>query len=148
MITSAAQLSSRFTPMPTGLHLGFCVFATIIFLIIFLRRKTVSSLIWMLICDTTAILQFYYDPKTALAVGICELIMFVVLFFVSAREKKEQKKRAAELESKKALEAVEAEKADSDDLLDIEKLIKSERSKLVDDSTTDIIGNAFEDDKP
>lgn len=148
MITSAAQLSSRFTPMPTGLHLGFCVFATIIFLIIFLRRKTVSSLIWLLICDTTAILQFYYDPKTALAVGICELIMFVVLFFVSAREKKEQKKRAAELESKKALEAVGAEKADSDELLDIEKLIKSERSKLVDDSTTDIIGNAFEDDKP
>lgn len=134
-----AELKSRFTPMPTGLHLWFCLFATIVFLAIYLRRKTVSSIIWILICDTTAILQFYNDTKTATAVGICEIVLIAVLIWVSFGEWKERKRREAE---EAALEAESTE--DEDNLEDIEKLVRNEMSKLADDGD-DIIKNAFED---
>ena len=134
-----AELKSRFTPMPTGLHLWFCLFATLVFLVIFLRRKTVSSIIWIMICDTTAILQFYSDSKTALAVGICEIVLFAILIWVSFGEWKERKRREAEEA------ALEAESEDAEDNLeDIEKLVRNERSKLADDKD-DIIKNAFEE---
>ena len=138
-----AELRSRFTPVPKGLHLGFCAFATVIFLMIYLRRKSVSSLIWILICDSTAILQFYNDRRTALAVGICEVILFAILFWVWLGEYRERKK--AEVSNKQA--AAEEAPPESDELKDIEKLVKTERSKLADNSD-DIIKNAFEDDRP
>ena len=143
--SAAAQLQSRFTPMPFGLHLGFCVFATIVFLLIFLRRKTVSSLVWLLICDATVILQFYHDKTTATAVGICEIFLFVVLFWTSTNERILAKRR-------KLKEAVtEEEDPDDEDPLpedrgDIEQLIRSESMNIADNSGG-VIENAFEDDR-
>lgn len=144
-ITTALQ--SRFTPMPTDLHIGFCVFATVVFLIIFLRRKTVSSIIWALICDATVILQFYNDKKTAAAVGICEIVLFAILIWVSLGERREQKRLEAEeavAEEASGDEAEQDSQDEPDNLDDIAKLVRSERSKLADDDD-DIIKNAFED---
>lgn len=142
--TAAAQLNSRFTPMPFGLHIGFCLFATVVFLTIFLRRKTISSLVWLLICDATAILQFYPDKTTATAVGICEIFLFVVLFWTSTNEKIEKKRR-------QLIEVVTEEEDPDDeplpeDLKDIEQLIRSETSNIADNSGG-VIENAFEDDR-
>lgn len=145
ILPAAAKLSSRFTPMPFPLHIGFCVFATVIFLIIFLRRKTVSSLVWLLICDATAILQFYPDKKTATAVGICEIFLLMVLFWTTANEKIEQKRRMIK-------ETMDEEEAPDDeplpeDLKDIEMLIKSESANIA-TNKDGVIENAFEDDRP
>ena len=144
ILSAAAQLQSRFTPMPFGLHIGFCIFATIVFLIIFLRRKTVSSLVWLLICDATVILQFYSDKTTATAVGICEIFLFVVLFWTSANEKILQKRRRLK-------ETVTEEEDPDDEPLpedrgDIEQLIRSETMNIADNSDG-VIENAFEDDR-
>lgn len=145
MITAAQMnaLRSRFTPMPMGLHIGFCIFATVVLLLVYFRRKKVSSLIWLLICDATVILQFYNDRRTALAVGICEVILFAILFWVWLGEYRASKKAEAE---KKDSEPEDSQ-PEPDELKDIEKLVKTERSKLADNSN-DIIGNAFEDDRP
>lgn len=145
ILPAATKLSSRFTPMPFPLHIGFCVFATVIFLIIFLRRKTVSSLVWLLICDATAILQFYPDKKTATAVGICEIFLLMVLFWTTANEKIEQKRRMIK-------ETMDEEEAPDDeplpeDLKDIEMLIKSESANIA-TNKDGVIENAFEDDRP
>lgn len=151
MISAAAELSSRFAPIPKELHLGFCVFATIVFLIIFMRRRTVSSIIWALICDTTAILQFYDDSNTAFAVGLCEVVLLGMLIWICRGELQTLEQEDA---AEEALEiAAEVEKDpesdgddEPDDLEDIAKLVRSERSKLADaDDDDDIIKNAFED---
>ncbi len=139
-----SELRSRFTPLPAKLHIIFCLLATVIFLVHYFRRKKVSSLIWILICDSTVILQFYSDRRTAIAVGICEIVLFAVLFKVWFVEYRERKK-AAEEEKKKTPD--EPSTPEQDELKDIEKLVKTERSKLADNSD-DIIGNAFEDDRP
>ena len=136
--------------MPANLHFGFCLFATLVFVLIFLRRKTVSSIIWLLICDATAILQFFNDSKTATAVGICEIVLFAILAYVSFGEWREHRRIAAEKAAEEA-EKVENDEEEADeapdpyDLSDIEKIIKNERSKLAGNSQNDIIGNAFEE---
>ena len=143
MGTQLPELQSRFTPMPADLHIGFCIFATIVFLLIFLRRKTVSSLIWALICDATVILQFFSDPKTATAVGICEIALFAILIWICLGERKERKRREAEEAEAEASEKAEDE---PDDLQDIEKLVKTEMQNLADGGQNDVIKNAFEED--
>lgn len=135
---AAAGLRSRFAPMPTNLHIIFCIAATVIFLLIFLRNKTVSSLIWAMICDATLILQFYDDSSTALAVGICEIFLFAILIFVSIGEKNRSKKS---VDGSKQ----DPEPPEPDDRKDIENLIKAEQNKIP-GKDSDIIDRAFEDD--
>lgn len=136
----AAALSSRFAPMPFGLHIGFCVVATAVFLISFALNRKVSSLIWALICDATAILQFYNDRATAIGVGICEIVLFIILFWMWLGERKEQKNKPSDKSDEN--------KPDGDDRDDIAKLVKTEMKNLADDGKDDIISNAFEDDRP
>lgn len=136
------MLRSRFTPVPTGIHIGFCIFATVVFLLIYFRKKEVSSLIWALICDATLILQFYHDNLTALAVGICEIVLFAALIFVSLREWRAR--REAEKAKKLQENPSEGPAPEADDLEDIDKLVRSEMQKLADDGN-DVIKNAFED---
>lgn len=141
-LLSASVLRSRFVVMPFMMHLGFCILATVVFVAIFLRKKTISSLIWLLICDSTLILQFFGDKSTATAVLICEIFLFIMLFWASANERIAAKK-------KKLREEEEAAHPDAflpEDLNDIDKLIKSETTNIADNSN-DVIHNAFEDDK-
>lgn len=143
------ELRSRFAPLPTGLHLGFCAFATVIFLLIYLRKKNLSSIIWMLICDATVILQFYGDSTTATAVGICEIILFAILAKVSFSEHMAARaeKKAAEAAKAAAETSEDSTESEPDERDDIAKLVKAERQKLNADGKDDIISNAFEDDK-
>ena len=133
-----AMLNSRFTPMPMKFQLPFCIVATLIFLIIFLKRKNISSIIWILICDATLILQFYNDRTTALAVGICEIFLFAVLFVLWIRGKIAAKNSPPEDSSPDP---------ENDDRADIEKLMKSEMQNIVPEKKEDVIGSAFDDDK-
>lgn len=136
--TAVRGLSGRFTPMPFGLHIGFCVLATAVFLTVYFRHKSLSALIWALICDATLILQFYGDKTTALGVGICELVLFGILLWLYIKER--PGKKAAEQDAS-------PDDPGDDDRSDIEKLVKSEMQNLADGSD-DIISNAFEDDRP
>lgn len=139
-VDSMSTVRSRFTPLPLNMHLWFCVYATVVFMIIFYRRKSVSSLIWALICDATLILQFYNDKYTAAAVFVCEVVMFAILAVLWVRDKKAAKLKAAAEESSEQPDESEKE----DNLEDIAKLVKTERDRL--DNGGSIIDNAFEDD--
>lgn len=140
-VNSMSAVRSRFTPVPLNTHLGICIYATVVFLIVFYRRKSVSSLIWALICDATLILQFYNDKYTAAAVFICEVVMFAILAVLWVRDKKAARLKAAAEGAEEGSEVSHAE----DNLEDIAKLVKTERDRL--DNGGSIIDNAFEDDR-
>lgn len=144
----AAELRSRFAPMPVGLHVGFCIFATVVFLLIYMRKRTLSSILWILICDATIILQLYGDAATATAVGICEIVLFAILAWASFGEYRAAKaaKKASDGDNDPSAGGSSGE-PQKDEREDIAKLVKAERQKLNADSTGDIISNAFEDDK-
>lgn len=132
----ALKLQNRFAPLPMKLHIAFCVVATVLFLILYLRKKRMSDLYWMLVCDTTLILQFYYDPLTATAVGVCELVLLSLIVWEAIKESKAQK--AARLAEK------EAEKNSENEIDELDKLVKTERRAIMDENKVDVIGDAFD----
>ena len=125
-------LQSRFTPLPMHLHIIFCVLATVLFIVIYLRNKKLSNIFWLLICDATLVLQWYGDKVTALGVGICEIVLFVLLVL----ELRKEKKADAEKTSEKNGDVV-------DELKDIEKVVKNERKAIMNEEA-DFIDEAFE----
>lgn len=125
-------LQSRFAPLPMHLHIIFCVLATVLFIVIYLRNKKLSNIFWLLICDATLVLQWYGDKVTALGVGICEIVLFVLLVL----ELRKEKKADAEKTSEKNGDVV-------DELKDIEKVVKSERKAIMNEEA-DFIDEAFE----
>ena len=138
LLFKTMELQNRFAPLPQKLHIVFCVFATVFFIFCYLRYRRLSDILWMIICDITLILQFYGDKYTALIVGICEIILFA-LIFLDYRKKKSAEK-AAESESKRN---EDSNGGKPDDLSDIEKAVRTERSKVV-KNDSDVISSAFD----
>ena len=138
LLFKTMELQNRFAPLPQKLHIVFCVFATVFFIFCYLRYRRLSDILWMIICDITLILQFYGDKYTALTVGICEIILFA-LMFLDYRKKKSAEK-AAESESKRN---EDSNGGKPDDLSDIEKAVRAERSKVV-KNDSDVISSAFD----
>ncbi len=138
LLFKTMELQNRFAPLPQKLHIAFCVFATVFFIFCYLRYRRLSDILWMIICDITLILQFYGDKYTALTVGICEIILFA-LMFLDYRKKKSAEK-AAESESKRN---EDSNGGKPDDLSDIEKAVRTERSKVV-KNDSDVISSAFD----
>ena len=133
MILTVFQLQNRFAPLPRNLHIIFAVAATVLFLVLYLRNKKLSDLLWMLVLDTTVILQFFGDPITATAVGIVEVILIALLIWTTNKESKEEKARiAAEMA------------AEADPMDELAELVKSERKAIIDDNKVDVIQDAFE----
>ncbi len=133
MILTVFQLQNRFAPLPRNLHIIFAVAATVLFLVLYLRNKKLSDLLWMLVLDTTVILQFFGDPITATAVGIVEVILIALLIWTTNKESKEEKARiAAEMA------------AEADPMDELDELVKSERKAIIDDNKVDVIQDAFE----
>lgn len=135
-ILTALALQSRFAPVPQTLHLIFCLAATLLFAVIYIRNKKLSNIYWLLICDTTLILQFYSDSITATVVAICEIILLGLVIYQSNKEAKADK--AAEEATLKA---------DSEaDIKELDDLVKSERKAILGENKVDVIADAFDTD--
>lgn len=134
-VLTALALQSRFAPVPRGLHIIFCIFATILFIILYIRNKKLSDIYWLLICDTTLILQFYSDKITATVIGIFEVILLALVIIESHKEAKAMKS------------SEEPNKGDSEsDIKELDELVKSERKAMLGESKVDIIADAFDTD--
>lgn len=138
LLFKAMELQNRFAPLPQKLHIAFCVFATVFFIFCYLRYRRLSDILWMLICDITLILQFYGDKYTALTVGVCEIILFAMMFLDYKK-----KKSAAKTAESEAKQPNESDGGKPDDLSDIQKAVRTERSKVVKDDN-DVISSAFD----
>ncbi len=134
-------LQKRFAPLPLNFHIILCLAVSVIFILLYLRYHKVKDILWMVAFDMILILQFYGDERTAIVIGIFELILLTLIFLEYLKEQKVLRaKKAAEAAAEKAAEASVQE----DDLDDVAKAVKAERSKLAPDSGTDMISQAFD----
>ncbi len=136
ILAQAIQLQNRFAPLPAKLHIIFALIATALLLVIYFRTKKISNILWALTLDATVILQFFYDPTTALAVGICEIMLIGLLIWQTYKEKKQDALLAEQAKSEAEVTEQEIEELD--------KLVKSERKAIMDDNKIDVIGDAFD----
>ena len=139
-----AELQSRFAPLPKNMHIIFCIIATVVFLALYIRKRKISDLLWLFVCDLPLILQFYGDSTTAAVVGVCEVILLVAIFVFWLQDRKAAKKQAHD-----DSESDEGDGEDIDDLKDVEQAVKIERSKLAgNDADDNVINQAFDGYNP
>lgn len=144
-ILAAMALRSRFAPLPTQVHILFCILATVLFITLYLYQRKLKDLLWLLVCDLPLILQFYGDEVTALVVGVCEILLLVMIFLEYLKERKLSRESAPSGES---VSGEDSKEASSDSgLSDLEKAVALERSKLA-GKTDDIISQAFDGEEP
>lgn len=136
-------LQKRFAPLPLNFHIVLCLAVSVIFIMLYLRYHKVKDILWMVAFDMILILQFYGDERTAIVIGIFELILLTLIFLEYLKEQKALKaKKAAEAAAEKAA----GDTAEEDNLDDVAKAVKAERSKLAPDSGTDMISQAFDNE--
>ena len=85
------QLQSRFAPIPITIHIAFCIFATALFTILYIRHGKIADFLWLVVCDIPIILHWYGDAKTAYTVLGCEVILLALIFIEWLKERKAQK---------------------------------------------------------
>mgnify|MGYP004723448069 FL=1 len=136
-------LQKRFAPLPLNFHIVLCLAVSVIFILLYLRYHKVKDILWMVAFDMILILQFYGDERTAIVIGIFELILLTLIFLEYLKEQKALRaKKAAEAAAEKAA----GDTAEEDNLDDVAKAVKAERSKLAPDSGTDMISQAFDNE--
>ncbi len=137
-ITLAAELQSRFAPLPKNMHIAFCIIATIVFLALYIRKRKIIDFLWLFVCDLPLILQFYGDSTTAAVIGICEVILLALIFVFWLDERRTAKKQSQDDQDSE-------NGGDVDDLKDVEQAVKVERSKLAgNDADDNVISQAFD----
>ncbi|WP_242836149.1 hypothetical protein [Ruminococcus albus] len=96
--TTTAQ--NVFTPFPFPMHLGFCIAATIVYGIYFVKQKTIQHFLLLLACDLTFITQINTSKPALTFLFIAEIVLLLGAAFFSIKYSRAQK--AAEKEKKKA----------------------------------------------
>ncbi len=102
IFTEQVGLQNVYTPLPFGIHLALCIFATVVFLVQFFRKNRVSYLLAALAVDATLSTHFAYEnEKFILILEIVELLLIlgciidIVLNYInnktSARRKRKEK---------------------------------------------------------
>ena len=139
-----AALQSRFAPLPKNMHIVFCIIATVVFLLLYIRKRKIVDFLWLFVCDLPLILQFYGDARTAAVVGVCEVVILVAIFVFWLQERKSAKDEQNDSENS------EVDDNDNvDDLKDVEQAVKTERSKLAgNDGDDNVITQAFDGYNP
>ena len=118
-------LQNVYTPLPLDIHIIFSIFATIVLLIQFVRKKRVCYLLAALAIDATLITHFTFENKNVISVlEIIELalvagcIIDIAVAYVKKRRKmRDEKKQKSLLESQQK-EREKKEVISDEDVLD------------------------------
>ena len=97
---TTTTVQNVFTPFPFPMHLGFCIAATIVYGIYYVKQKTIQHLLLLLACDLTFITQINTSKPALTFLFIAEVVLLLGAAFFSIKYNKAQK--AAEKEKKKA----------------------------------------------
>lgn len=140
-ILISAALQSRFAPLPKNMHIIFCIIATVVFLLLYIKKRKIVDFLWLFVCDLPLILQFFGDSATAAVVGVCEIVLLVAIFIFYLQDRKATKKQSEDKDGE--------DDGDIDDLKDVEQAVKAERSKLAgNDGDDNVITQAFDGYNP
>ena len=110
--TEQVGLQNVYTPLPFKIHIIFSIFATIVLLIQFCRKKRVCYLFATLAIDATLITHFTFQNRTViLALEIIELVLVAgCIIDIAVAYVKKRKEMRSEKEQEKLLESQQKER--------------------------------------
>lgn len=125
VLTEQVGLQNVYTPLPFKIHLIFCIFATIVFLVQFFRKNRISYLLATLAIDATIATHFAFDNKTIILVlQIIELLLVIgciidiVLAYINHRKKTREQKAEESILEKQQKEREQKEILSDKDVLE------------------------------
>lgn len=95
---TANTVQNVFTPFPFAMHLGFCIAATLVYGIYFIKQKTIQHMLLLLACDLTFITQINTSKPALTFLLVAEIVLLCGAAVFSIKYSKDQK--AAEKEKK------------------------------------------------
>lgn len=127
-------LQNVYTPLPLELHILFSVFATIVLMIQFFRKKRVCYLLSTLAIDATLITHFAFENKRVILVlEIVELLLVAgCIIDIVAAYVKRKKETHSEKEQESLLEEQQKDREKREIISDKDILDKAFDSELND----------------
>ncbi len=131
LLANQEGLQNVYTPLPLGIHIVFCIFATVVLLIQYSRKSRICYLLATIAVDATLITHLAFEHKAViLTLEIIELLLVAgcIIDIAIAYMKKREKMRA-EKEQKNLLDRRQKER---------------EKREVISDS--DVLDRAFDSD--
>ena len=126
-----AELQNVYTPLPFNIHFGFCLIATLIYLVQYWRKRSAYYLFVMIAIDLTFVTQYFTSKPVIWGLAIAEVLLIIAAIV------------SAYLHNKK----IKAEKVDE---IEAEKQAyenKKEAEKAQTEMDKQVVENAFEDEE-
>lgn len=132
--TEQVGLQNVYTPLPLKIHLVFIIFATIVLLIQFFRKKRVCYLLATLAIDATLITHYAFENKgTIFFLEVFELLLVAgCIIDIAIAYVKKRKTLSEEKEQKSLLESQQKEREKKEVISDADVLDKAFDEELND----------------
>lgn len=115
-------IENVYAPLPFGFHLCFCILATIVYTISFIRKKQKRHFYLMLAIDFTLLTHLGDNVYSILVIVIAEIVLILMAFVDYIKFKTEQKRKAdvqAIMEKAQSEEMPQDQEADTADTEEI-----------------------------
>ncbi len=125
----SGKLQNVYAPLPLGFHIVFCLIATALYLVLFMRRKSYNYLCLLAAVDLTIIPQFATQSAVIGTLFFVEIALLAASCVFSYRASKARKLAAAS----KSSEPAEAPSDDTEE--DTPEAAREEASKPSDEDS-------------
>ena len=88
---TAEGLQNVYAPFPIKFHIGFCIVATIVYLMQFSRVKSKHYLLMALAVDVTLVTQFWTDSIVIMCLFVLEVVLLTAAAVLSHKFNKAKK---------------------------------------------------------
>ena len=126
-----AELQNVYTPLPFNIHFGFCLIATLIYLVQYWRKRSAYYLFVMIAIDLTFVTQYFTSKPVIWVLAIAEVLLIIAAIVSAYLHNKKIKAEKAE--------EIEAEKQAYEN--------KKEAEKAQTEMDKQVVENAFEDEE-
>lgn len=112
-----SKMQNVYTPLSLGVHFGFCVIATALYLTLYYRRGSLHYLLLMFAIDATIITQYWTSSIAITLLAVVEIILIgsTIFFYVKYAKKLKAERAQHDAAVKEAEEqAKAAEKAEAE----------------------------------
>lgn len=113
------QMQNIYIPLPLGMHIGFCIIATIVYILEIYRKKSRHYFFMMLAVDATLLMQVFPNSTMVVILAIIEALLLgaagVMAYMEHKKNKLEQQAEAEKTAAEQAQQISDGEANENSD---------------------------------
>jgi predicted membrane protein len=112
-------MQNIYIPLPLGMHIGFCIIATIVYILEIYRKKSRHYFFMMLAVDATLLMQVFPNSTMVVILAIIEALLLgaagVMAYMEHKKNKLEQQAEAEKTAAEQAQQISDGEANENSD---------------------------------